>query len=250
MEHIMTFDPARSTAVREHLASLAEVPVRRHRVALGIGAFALGSLLIGGAAVASGLIALPGADIVTPLADEVTGEFTGTGTLDLGPRPDGATSVEVWVTCLTAGHFFYPDGANMVCDDEDDPRGGKGGSGYTIPLAEGEHTVTITAGVGERWSIVASYVNEAPTDWGVNDRGESFGVEKDDASPDLLAAYATNGQQGYIRVAELAAIDGSSVRNPKEAAAWEENHPKGTSAEIPVYESDGVTEIGVFSIEY
>ena len=246
----MTFDPARSTAVRSRLATMAESPAPRRRLALGVGIVAVGSLLLGGAAVASGLLTLPGQDIVTPLADEVTGEFSGTGTLDLGPRPEGATAVEVWVTCLTAGHFFYPDGANMTCDDEDDPRGGKGGSGYTIPLEHGQHTVTITAGVGERWSIVASYVNETPTQWGTNETGETFGVGKDGASPELLAVYATNGKQGYVRVSELAKIDGSSVRNPAEATEWMESHPAGTRAEVPVYESDGATEIGVFSIEY
>ncbi|WNM24430.1 hypothetical protein [Demequina capsici] len=78
-------------------------------------------------------------------------------------------------------------------------------------------------------------------------RGETYGVDADDAHPDLIAAYATNGKVGYIRRTELEAVQGPLPTSPAEAAARMQDPTPGTGS-IPVYESDGVTVIGEFTI--
>ncbi|MDR2722498.1 MAG: hypothetical protein LBB54_02035 [Cellulomonadaceae bacterium] len=71
--------------------------------------------------------------------------------------------------------------------------------------------------------------------------------------PDLIKAEATNGRIGYVKQAELDEVSGASVSNPEEALAWnkevETRRTRGESIEIPVYLSDGVTQIGVFTID-
>jgi hypothetical protein len=89
-------------------------------------------------------------------------------------------------------------------------------------------------------------------DWPVNAGGQTYGssalaVTPED-EPDLIKALATNGQTGYISRAEMQAIDGSQVKTPEEALAWQAAHADETHV-LPVYAVDGVTVIGEFVIE-
>jgi photosystem II stability/assembly factor-like uncharacterized protein len=94
-------------------------------------------------------------------------------------------------------------------------------------------------------------VDQATTQWPVNARGQTYGTSALATSPadepDLVLAVATNGKVGYILRAEAEAVDGSNVRTPEEALAWQAAHGSETH-EIPVYEVDGITQIGVFLI--
>lgn len=90
-----------------------------------------------------------------------------------------------------------------------------------------------------------------------NDAGMTYGSALDartiEEIPDLIKAEATNGRIGYVKQAELDEVSGASVSNPEEALAWnkevETRRTRGESIEIPVYLSDGVTQIGVFTID-
>jgi hypothetical protein len=61
--------------------------------------------------------------------------------------------------------------------------------------------------------------------------------------PDLMAAMATNGKVGYIYRKDL---EGPMPRSPAEAVAGNARSLRGYT--VPVYESDGVTRIGVFQV--
>lgn len=85
----------------------------------------------------------------------------------------------------------------------------------------------------------------------VNAAGETYGrsdgsVRPED-EPDLILAQATNGKIGYVRKADLDGATGAEVSNPSEAIEWERTKPR-TAVEIPVFESDGVTQIGWFEV--
>jgi hypothetical protein len=215
---------------------------RRTRVWLGTGALA-GAGLLGIGAAAAGLFFIPGGEKVTPLASPVTTTYTGTATVELGTPPEGATGIQMELTCLTPGRFEFPDGAASICSASDTTSPRSGWSGYTIGLAAGQDSVTIKTDPGARWQLTAEYIKQERTPLGVNAKGETYGVEsQQNGTPDLIAVMATNGQSGYAYASDL--YGGPMPTSPEDAV-------KNFSTplpprEIPVFQSDGETQIGVF----
>jgi hypothetical protein len=248
-------DPLFSEALRAELvarvdASPARRPRKHRRLWLGIGAVAGVGLLGTAAAVAGGMLPVPGGQAVTGLAAPVTETRTGTATVDLGPAPDGVTNVALQLRCLTAGTFLFPDGASIRCSDSD-ANSRTGIATYSLPLAPGRHTITIRADSGARWQLTATYVKQKTTAWGVNADGNSYGIQNENGVPDLIAVSATNGRDGYVTRADLDAADGTEAArhftSPQDALRWQEER-KGRPVSIPVYEADGKTVIGSFVI--
>jgi hypothetical protein len=190
---------------------------------------------------------LPGATTAIDLSEPVTVTSTGTSTVDLGSRPDGATAANVSVVCLTAGRIVYPDGASAVCDEPasrseiPDPRSANYG---LIDLDPGQTSLTFRAKADVGWKVVANYVRTETSEWGVNAKGETFGVQRHGKSPDLIAVYTTDGKQGYAYVKDL---DGRwpVPTSPADAVAQQEAS-EGELPSVPVYESDGETVIGEY----
>lgn len=198
---------------------------------------------------------LPGGTRVTHLSEAVTVTGTGTDTVDLGPRPAGATGVAMVLDCLSAGEFTYPDGAQMICRAGDAGRQSVSdedyaAASYVIDLAQDAEEIEIgTATEGARWRLTTTYVSTELTDWGVNAKGETFGVENENGSPDLIAVMATNGTQGYAYGADLAAAYGPEPTSPDHALEMQEERA-GQFVSVPVYESDGETVVGEFVIDF
>jgi len=192
---------------------------------------------------------LPGATTTIDLSKPVTVTGTGTRTIELGPRPDGATAANVSVVCLTAGRIVYPDGASAVCDKPAsesaiaDPRSANYG---LIDLDPVQTSLTFRAKAGVGWKVVANYVRTETSEWGVNAKGQTFGVQRDGKSPDLIAVVTTDGKQGYAYVKDL---DGRwpVPTSPADALA-QQGADEGRSWSVPVYESDGETIIGEYTI--
>lgn len=187
---------------------------------------------------------LPGGTEVTGLSAPIGATHTGSADIDLGPRPDDATGVEVGFRCLSAGYFGFPDGSSGSCDGQE-PRtpDGQPPTMARFPLSPGQHTIHIDAGPNTRWEAQSRYVNERATDWKVNANGQTYGVPKDNREPELQAVVATNGLLGYAFTRDLNAASGPPPTDPAEAAAR-----KPVSVDIPVYESDGTTRIGDFHV--
>lgn len=189
---------------------------------------------------------LPGETKVIDLSEPVEVTATGTSTLNLGPRPNGATAVNVSVVCLTAGRIVYPDGASIECDgpaeesEIADPRSANYG---LIDLAPEQTSLRFEAQKDVGWKAVANYVRTETSNWGINAKGETFGVQRDGKSPDLIAVYTTDGKHGYAYVKDL---DGPlPPTSPADALAQQEAN-EGKTRSVPVYESDGETLIGEF----
>ncbi|MCK0112636.1 WS/DGAT domain-containing protein [Ornithinimicrobium sp. F0845] len=188
---------------------------------------------------------------VTHLSDPVTITGTGAMTVHLGERPEGASGVGMVLDCLSAGEFIYPDGAGMICDSADAgtelTRAEDFESlAYVVGLARGAEEVEIRATEGASWRLTASYVSTELTEWGVNAKGETYGVENVNGTPDLLAVVAINGRQGYAYVSEMNAAWGQPT-SPEHALELQEQR-SGQAVSVPVYESDGETVIGEFLI--
>ena len=189
---------------------------------------------------------LPGATTAIDLSEPVTATGTGTSTVELGSRPEGATAANVSVVCLTAGRIVYPNGASAVCDEPAsdseiaDPRSA---NYILIDLAPAQTSLRFRARADVGWKVVANYVRTETSEWGVNAKGETFGVQRHGKSPDLIAVYATNGKQGYAYVKDL---DWPVPTSPADARAQQEAN-EGRTRSIPVYESDGETLIGEYT---
>lgn len=236
-----------SNALRAELVSQVakEAPAvkrKRSRVWLSSGALA-GAGLLGVGAATAGLFLLPGGEKVTPLASPVTTTYTGTATVELGNPPEGTTGIQMEFWCLTPGWFEFPDGAASSCSVEDAANDRLGWSGYTINLAPGQDSVTIKTDPQARWRLTAKYVKQERTPLGVNAKGETYGVESpENGTPDLIAVVATNGQSGYAYARDL---NGGPMPTSPEDAAKNFSTPR-PPREIPVFESDGETRVGVF----
>lgn len=241
-----TLSPDFSAALRQRLVAGVRSP-RRRRMPWIAGAVV--ALLVGGtsAAVASGVLPLPGAPQDTPLGAESTVGGVGSGTLDLGPAPAGATDVALRLQCVDPGTVLLPGGGSVVCD-----RSGDGGASWTAALTAVDPTrLEVVAGPGVRWTLTGRYVSRDILPLGTNADGETFGSIVGGESPDLVAVVATNGREGYVRRAELEEVDGTtaarSFRSPADALAWQRERA-GKSTTIAVYASDGRTVLGDFVI--
>lgn len=212
----------------------ARRPVR----AAGISGIAI-ALAAGGAVAVTAI--LPGGTESTPLAQAVVVERTGTATVELGTRPDHASAVALEFTCLSAGHFSFPDGASVACSADEVAAGGhRVTTGYPLALAPGQHSVTISAPDGARWRLSATYVVTKTRPWAVNAKGQTYGVANEQGEPDLIAVMASNGKVGYAYSSEL---NGPQPTSPEDAVKG-----NGQSRTVRVYLSDGETVVGEFIV--
>ena len=214
---------------------------RRRRRIIATAIIGLG-IVGGGVAAAAGYVTAPGDDDVQRLATAVTGEHTGPAVVELGVAPAGADHIELQLTCLTAGTFTFADGAALTCSSSDAATGLATGT-YRLPLRPGQHTTAIETSGKARWRLSVTYSSVRTTAWGVNESGQTYGVANANGTPDLVSVAAPNGKVGYVDRREL---EGPTPTSPTEALAWQ-NGPQ-EDVQLPVYESDGKTVIGLFPV--
>lgn len=92
---------------------------------------------------------------------------------------------------------------------------------------------SFTASVGS-----TSAAADGPVEFAVNANGETYGSPLNEQVPDLILTRAEGGKIGYVRVSEL-----NHARNVRKSST----NPNKVF-DIPVYESDGETKIGVFRV--
>jgi hypothetical protein len=205
------------------------------------------SLVAGGVALATGMFSPPGAPVDSPLANIVTATRTGTATIDLGTPPSTSTDLSLSLTCLTVGSFYFPNGSSENCDTADMSKSPLyRTASEVVPLTPGVDSVTITSSANHSWTLQATYVNQVITPWGVNAKGETYGVENQSGTPDLIAVVIDQGTvHGYVEESELSCAAGGVVNSPAEALKWDKES-QNRNISIPVYGSNGTTLIGTF----
>jgi len=204
----------------------------------------------------------PGQPIISLLGTPSTRTTSGSEDFDLPPRPDGATHLRVTITCLTPGSTSWgtdAGGNNPSGSCEADDIGDFGTSYYDFPLDDSTTRFYVGAKPGVENSLSMQYLNYVPTQFGVNASGQTYGAPVDGAaSPDLTAVsgLAPDGSmvEGYVLTSSLTDFGPEwpgLPSDPDEALAWqqerEEKYPDGW--DLPVYESDGITQIGVFHVQ-
>jgi hypothetical protein len=189
----------------------------------------------------------PGMTRVTAHSEPVTATHTGTATVELGDRPPEATAVSITLDCLSAGEFTWPDGNTMICAAGEATRFDPAMPAHEVALEPGQEQIVIEASEGASWRITTAYVSTEVTAWGVNAKGETYGVENENGTPDLIAVIATNGKPGYAYNEDLNTAGGPEPTSPQDAYAQQEAN-QGKAFSVPVYEPDGETRIGEFLI--
>ncbi|MFP3465580.1 hypothetical protein [Leifsonia sp. SIMBA_070] len=230
---------------------------RRLKWRWGVGAVLALGLLGGGTALAAQLDLLPGAPAHFDLASPVTVTHTGTATIQLGPKPEGATQVSLSLTAFDAGSIeLGRGGSSVTISPADLTATTTSGSNRTTAclemsqLDQGGTSFTITTSTPTlRWTATLTWVSVSTTAWAKNASGQSYGVQNEKGTPDLIAVTATNGKDGYVYRKDLEDIDGTtasrSFTSPQQALDWQETHHGG---DIPVFKSDGTTKVGTFHV--
>jgi hypothetical protein len=238
-------DPVFASALRDALVARVEGTARRRRRwrwRIGFGILAGAGVLAGGAAVAVTLLSAPGATVNIPLSAPVTVTETGTATVDLGTPPQGTTGISWTLTCLSAGTFLFTGGASVSCS-------AGSLSSDVQPLRPGQTSMTVATHPTVSWSLQAEYVKTVAAPFGVNAKGETYGVPKDmNGTPDLqLAPLSAGIPGGYLTTKQIDCASGGDLSNPTQGVAWD-TFRQHTNTVIPVYKSDGTTVIGSYVV--
>ena len=204
----------------------------------------------------------PGSPVISVLGVPRSVLVDGDVEFPLGPPPSGATHVRVTLTMTAPGTVTWgPDaGGNNPASTASatDIAMATGVAWYDFPIDDTVTRLYFTASRGATATATVQYLNHAPTRLGVNAHGDTFGVEGGpDGQPDLLrvSGVAADGTtvEGYAWASDLNAFSPDhpgQPSTPADAVEWQkerdETYPAGW--DVPVYESDGRTEIGTFHI--
>ena len=146
---------------------------------------------------------------------------SGSLVLGTGARYNTSATSEFWVetSVYNKGGVYYSQGILYQWD---------GGSNSS-------HSLSKTPNMNARSAEVEYEIKE-------NENGETYGSalgqEKD---PDLIAAIGTNGEEGYVKASDITPPADMSL---EEALAY-----TSEAVTVPLYMSDGETEIGEFILE-
>ncbi len=190
----------------------------------------------------------PGAPIVSLLDAPTTQTVAAETAIPLEPRPAAATHARVTVAPLMVGSLSFgtdAGGNNPSASWGDGSR--LTPTWFDFPLNDSVDILYLRPAGGFTGTVTIQYVNYVPTLLGVNPHGQTYGVSgsADQGEPDLVAVTATNGKDGYAYATDLQG--GPMPTSPADALAQQEAN-QGRTHTIPVYESDGTTVIGEFTI--
>lgn len=207
----------------------------------------------------------PGEPIVSALGPPITQTVTQPTQLELTDRPDAATHVRITVTPVSAGSLSWGTdaagnnpSASWGAADIAAATASTASTWSDVPLDESTRTLYLRPTGGLSATVSLQYLVYVPTHLDVNAGGDTYGLEGGpDGVPDLVLVVADTPDgglaEGYARATDLNAFSPDhpgEPSTPEEALAWQaerdEAYPDGW--DIPVFESDGVTQIGTFHI--
>ena len=280
-----SFSSIRSEAVRAKLIDFVATHPSRSRRPLWAASLVLAGAVAGGGVVtgalaATGLLApgpaqpsgqpspelpdtivapasvVPGSPVVALVGDSISVTFDSDTTIPLSERPSDVTHARVTITALSTGTVSFGNdrGGNNPSSSwgpEDNIDGGAASAQYDFPLDDSVDTLFLHPTELDGIATL-QYVTLIPTEFGVNARGQTFGVTGSDrGEPDLISVVATNGVQGYVLRIDLERVNGATApegfTSPEDALTWQEANTNNAPP-LTVYESDGITIVGDFQI--
>jgi len=119
-----------------------------------------------------------------------------------------------------------------------------------IKLGLSRTAILISAGVIASSGITGLALGGAFASEDSNPPAQVVVPEDDSPATNLVAVVATNGNKGFVDRELVDELTGANMKSLAEAVAWQKQMDATTwdVKEIPVYEADGKTQIGVFPI--
>ncbi len=205
---------------------------------------------------------VPGTPIISLLGAPQSFVVENKASFDISDGPEAATHVRVTITCLTAGTTTFGtdaggNNASIECDQADLATT-HNLAWQDLQIGKGADKLYFTTSISAKASVSVQFLNQVPTRLGVNANGQTYGaMEAPEGQPDLVAMTGTdsNGQDvnGYGRSVDLDAFSPDhpgQPSSPDEAvrlqAERDQKYPNGW--DVPLYKSDGQTQIGTFHI--
>ncbi|WP_251305105.1 hypothetical protein [Georgenia satyanarayanai] len=200
---------------------------------------------------------IPGSSIISLLGEEPVSLTIDSATeVSLQDRPAEATHARVTITPTRPGALSWgtdPGGNNPTAawTSADFSKEGPAATWQDLALDTSVDTLYLDplefAGV-----VTVQYVAHLPTVLATNDRGQTYGTTGSaEGKPDLIEVEATNGKLGYVYREELDKATGETAAQdfttPQDALEWQEEN-RGKTHTLPVYLSDGTSQIGEFHI--
>lgn len=200
---------------------------------------------------------VPGEPVVASSGEVINLGFVQHVRLPLQPA-EGVTHVRVTVACASEGVTSWgvdPTGNNpsIGCSGSD-PEGSV--AFHDFPLTSPTNLLVVEGTANLH--VTLAYLSLTRSVWSVNESGDTLGaIQPDGEVPDLQAATGVdaNGTMvgGYVRTDDLNAFGPDwpgQPSSPEEAIRWQAErsrlYPNGW--DIPLYRSDGRTQIGTFHI--
>lgn len=200
-----------------------------------------------------------GDTVITLLGDPVSYDVTGARVITLADAPDEATHVRVSVVATNAGSLLWGTDAggnnpSVHWDHSDVADGPSHPSFDDFPLAPGIDAVYLDPSGGYAGTVTLQFAQHEIVPYAVNENGQTYGSLGDGPEPDLIAVagLGPDGEEivGYVYAEELDAGHPEQFSSPEDALQWqaeyEAEYPDGR--DVPVYESDGITQIATFRI--
>lgn len=240
-----TVDPRYAAELRRELVELASAPAssRPRRAAL-IGGGVVAALALGGTVAVAGL--RPAGQVADrPLATSLIINGVGPARVVLPDAPDKAVYVRVELACFEGTRCATPGGSVEGADDGTvmiqrdalpltdtvDPQ-----NAQALAAVDPASGFDVGVDPGSRWRLYAVFTDTLNPSLASLASGRTLGIPGNDAPPDLVPAVSTQGRAGWVDYSLL------TGRDQPELA-------EGTrQAPIPVYDEDGVTQIGVADV--
>ncbi|OLT42558.1 hypothetical protein BJF86_14900 [Serinicoccus sp. CNJ-927] len=189
----------------------------------------------------------------TALAEPTT--FTGSGVqeVDLAgiSRPEGTEALRLRVDCEGDALAMWPfRAATVSCRPVDGlpeqayqefPRS------FLVPVEQADGAFTIQVTDEASWELVVEPVEVDQIPFGVNERGQTYGVASPMGEPDLVEVRGEDMVGGYVEASRLEKLAGATPETLEELERWREVERE--PLEIPTYSSDGVTVKGRLEIQ-
>lgn len=204
---------------------------------------------------------IPGSPVIALLGSVRMIEISAPTVLPLDDTPASATHLRVTVVGREPGTLSFgtdpsennPSAGWSASDIAEDTAS----TSFDFPLDADQHALYLTPSTGAAAFVTTQYVTHVPTRLGINEHGHTYGVDGPAGAPDLIAVSGIDPDgelvDGYAWREQLFAFSpdsGPGPSDPKEAQEMQTDrdstYPDGW--DIPVYDSDGTTQIGTFRV--
>ncbi|WP_298747352.1 hypothetical protein [uncultured Serinicoccus sp.] len=195
----------------------------------------------------------------TILGSEATGESTvrrGTGVqqvdLPAPPLPAGTDALRLRVTCQEEATLMWPfNGTTTGCPQAEAEVGATDLDSFPftflVPLTDAGQPFEVQVSGATPWELSVTPVSVDQIPYGVNARGQTYGVATPLVRPDLVEVRGEDLTAGYLDARSTEELVGLPPETLAELEAYRQVERE--TLRVPLYASDGLTLRGTYEIQ-